>query len=128
MKNINKMILNLPVIIKWILAALGLFNNIFINDKEYMIRLQVAKRGYKLDKLVDDEILHIRKLAYSAGYHGKQLLNEHIYVKEELIMNGKFLDKFIDDTSEYIRRLVVKYCEMHPFDEECKKILSLYKL
>ena len=54
--KISKYILSLPTIIKWILSSFGIFNSIFIEDKNYMIRYTVAKRKYRLEKLVNDEI------------------------------------------------------------------------
>ena len=122
MKNI---ILKLPKIVRWILSSFGLFNNILINDEEYMIRYEVAKHKYKLDKLADDNISIIRQIAYNNNYCGNNLLNESTYIKINLIEQGKFLDEFIGDSNYYIRKIVIKYCKNHPEKQECKKILLL---
>ena len=126
--KISKYILSLPTIIKWILSSFGIFNSIFIEDKNYMIRYTVAKRKYKLEKLVNDEYLSIRCIAYENEYAGDNILNESLYIKEDLIWQGLFLDIFITDSTDYIKKLVIRYCQQHSFKEECKKILLLYNI
>ena len=79
----------------------------FIQDENWIIRCEVAKRGYGLDILINDEAATVRCVVARQGYG---------------------LNKLINDEILSVKQAVIEYCKIHTEKQECKNILQLYNL
>ncbi|MBQ4031515.1 MAG: hypothetical protein II625_07145 [Bacilli bacterium] len=73
------------------------------------VKLYIAKQGYGLDKLVNDENYEVRIAVAEQGYGLDILINDkYISVRMAVAEQGYGLDKLINDKDEDIRKIVVK--------------------
>lgn len=81
--------------------------DVFINDKNWVIRMAVVKKNYRLDKLINDKEATIRCKVAEQGYK---------------------LDVLINDKTKAVQQSVIEYCKEHPEKQECIDLLRLHNL
>lgn len=78
---------------------------LYHSDEE--VREMVAKQGYRLDILVNDESYIVREMVAEQGYGLEILVNDkNRYVRRVVAAKGYGLDILINDKDEYVREMV----------------------
>ena len=84
-----------------------------VNDKDWYVRLEIARLRYSLDKLVNDEEYEVRREVAKQGYGLDKLINDkHWYVRCEVAKQGYGLDKLINDKDKYVRLEALNQLEL----------------
>lgn len=77
-----------------------------LNSDFWFDRLECARRGYGLDKLVHDEAPEVRQEVAKQGYGHDILVNDpDKYVRGEVASQGSYLDILTHDKDEMVRYL-----------------------
>lgn len=77
-----------------------------LNSDFWFDRLECARRGYGLDKLVHDEDSEVRAEVAKQGYGHDILVNDpDKYVRGEVASQGSYLDILTHDKDEMVRYL-----------------------
>jgi uncharacterized protein YcgL (UPF0745 family) len=85
-------------------AKQGYCLDILVNDECWVIRKEVAKQGYGLDILVNDENYQVRLAVAKQGFGLDKLVNDiDSLVRLEVARQGYGLDILVNDTEEYVR-------------------------
>ena len=87
-------------------ARQGYALDILINDEDYCVRYAVAEQGYGLDVLINDYHYVVRKFIAEQGYGLDKLINdEDWYVRYAVAEQGYGLDKLINDEHYLVRNI-----------------------
>ena len=82
---------------------------ILIQSKYNDVREAIAKQGYGLDILINDEDERVREAVAEQGYGLDKLINDnHGWVRARVAEQGYGLDILINDTHESVRRAVAE--------------------
>ena len=108
--NLNKLVNDKDWFVRLELARHGYGLDILINDEEWRIRLEVARHGYGLDILINDEEWAVKSEVVRHGYGLDILINDENWkVRLEVARHGYGLDKLINDEDWYVRSEVAKH-------------------
>ena len=100
----NKELFSLSLDRKAALIKEGKYPDVFVNDPDTKVRIEVAKQGYGLNKLIDDPSLFVRCEVAKQGYGLDKLINEpYSSIKFNVAKQGYGLDKLINDSNEHVR-------------------------
>ena len=95
--------------VKYEIARQGFGLDILINDENWCVRYEVARRGFGLDKLINDEDSEVRYEIARQGYGLDILVNDEYWrVRCEVAKQGFGLDKLINDKNYDVRYEVAK--------------------
>lgn len=95
--------------IKVYIAKQGYGLDILINDDDYRVRKAVAKQGYGLDILINDEDIDVRREVANQGYGFDKLINDKDSdIRQILVKQGYGLDKLINDENWKVRIAVAE--------------------
>jgi len=80
-----------------------------IDDKSYKVRAAVAQQGYGLDKLVNDKYSEVRIAVVEQGYGLDKLVEDkNIRVRIAVAKQGYRLDKLVEDENYHVRVAVAE--------------------
>ena len=102
----NNDIINKHWCVRCEIARQGYSLDILVNDEDWCIRCEVVKQGYGLDKLINDEDSSVRCEVVKQGYGLDILINDEDYdVRYEVARQGYGLDILINDEDWCVRYL-----------------------
>lgn len=103
----KKDVLNLDISDKQKMIERGENLDIFINDKDWIVRAEVARQGYGLDKLINDKDGAVRAEVARQGYGLDKLVDDEDWVvRVEVARQGYRLDKLVNDKDSDVRAAV----------------------
>lgn len=89
--------------------------SVLINDDNWLVREEIAFRGYGLEKLVDDPNENVRVRVANNGYGLHKLVNdEHWFVRAAVAEQGYGLEVLLNDTAGDVAACAQKYISEHP--------------